>query len=175
VDPIEPRTIMTSTVGILHRGGRIKSAMVFNSFLTYSFMGIYSGMARSPTTSDAFAAIAEPRRRELLGALANNDSGREGGVGTERDVSWLVEELGWPQPQVSKHLGVLRQVGLVSVVRKGRRRMYSLNGQKLRPVYDWVKTYERFWEHQLQRIKDRAEQMECKSKLKERPTHPRTT
>jgi DNA-binding transcriptional ArsR family regulator len=116
-------------------------------------------MARSPTTADAFTAIAESRRREILGALAHG--------GGERDVSWLVEELGWPQPQVSKHLGVLRKVGLVSVVRKGKRRMYSLNGQGLRPVYDWVKTYERFWEHQLQRIKDRAEHKERESKLKE--------
>ncbi len=124
-------------------------------------MGIYFNMARAPTTSDAFTAIAESRRRELLGALAN--------TGGERDVTWLVEELGWPQPQVSKHLGVLREVGLVSVVRKGRRRMYSLNGQNLRPVYDWVKTYERFWEHQLLRIKDRAEHAQRQSKAKEQP------
>src|SRR5262245_38870612 len=119
-------------------------------------------MARSPSTADAFTAIAEPRRRELPGALASGDY--SGGGGGERDVSWLVEELGWPQPQVSKHLGVLREVGLVSVVRKGRRRMYSLNGQKLRPVYDWIKTYERFWTHQLQRIKDRAERAHRESK-----------
>jgi DNA-binding transcriptional ArsR family regulator len=118
-------------------------------------------MPRSPTTADAFTAIAEARRREILGALA-----RSGG---ERDVSWLVEELGWPQPQVSKHLGVLRKVGLVRVVRKGKRRMYSLNGQELRPVYDWVKTYEHFWERQLQRIKDRAEEMDAESKRKEDP------
>ena len=118
-------------------------------------------MARSPTTADAFTAIAEARRREILGALASSDG--------ERDVTWLVEELGWPQPQVSKHLGVLRKVGLVIVVRKGQRRMYSLNGQGLRPVYDWVKTYERFWDQQLQRIKDRAEQMERESKLKAPP------
>ena len=117
-------------------------------------------MARSPTTADAFNAIAEPRRREIIGVLAHSDG--------ERDVSWLVAKLGWPQPQVSKHLGVLRQVGLVSVARKGKRRMYSLNGEELRPVYDWVKAYERFWEHQLQRIKDRAERMERESKLKDR-------
>src|SRR5262245_24794420 len=124
-------------------------------------MGIYySAMARSPTTSDAFSAIAEPRRREILGAMEKSDR--------ERDVTWLVDKLGWPQPQVSKHLGVLRKVGLVSVVRKGKRRMYSLNAQELRPVYDWVKSYERFWKHQLQRIKERAEQMERESKLKER-------
>jgi DNA-binding transcriptional ArsR family regulator len=123
-------------------------------------------MPRSPTTADAFTAIAEARRREILGALA-----RSGG---ERDVSWLVEELGWPQPQVSKHLGVLRKVGLVRVVRKGKRRMYSLNGQELRPVYDWVKTYEHFWERQLQRIKDRAEEMDAESKRKEDPPSPST-
>ena len=116
---------------------------------------------RSPTTADAFTAIAEPQRRAILGALAG---------GGDRDVSWLVDRLGWPQPQVSKHLGVLREVGLVRVVRDGRRRIYSLNGEGLRPVYDWVKAYERFWDHQLRRIKDRAEQMERESKLKQRST-----
>ena len=115
-------------------------------------------MARAPTTTDAFAAIAEPRRRDILGVLANG--------GGERDVSWLVEELGWPQPQVSKHLGVLREVGLVSVIRKGRRRVYSVNAEELRPVYDWVKMYEKFWDKQLQRIKERAEQMEREAKQK---------
>ena len=122
-----------------------------------------SDMARSPTTADAFTAIAEPRRREILGALAKCDGAR--------DVTWLVGELGWPQPQVSKHLGVLRKVGLVGVVRKGKRRMYSLNGQELRPVFDWVKEYERFWEHQLQRIKVRAEEMQ-RDKLRREKTRP---
>lgn len=75
----------------------------------------------------------------------------------ERDVTWMVSSLGWPQPQVSKHLGVLRKVGLVSVSRRGKRRLYSVNAEHLRPVYDWVKTYERFWDQQLDRIKDRAE------------------
>ena len=118
-------------------------------------------MPRSPTTADAFTAIAEARRREILGALANGDG--------EQDVTWLVARLGWPQPQVSKHLGVLRKVGLVGVVRKGKRRLYSLNGQNLRPVYDWIKAYERFWEHQLERIKDRAEKMQRESKHPDRP------
>lgn len=112
-------------------------------------------MARAPTTTDAFSAIAEPRRREILGVLAACDD--------ERDVTWLVEELGWPQPQVSKHLGVLREVGLVSVSRRGKRRMYKLNGEELKPVYEWVKAYERFWDHQLKRIKDRAEKKEQQS------------
>jgi DNA-binding transcriptional ArsR family regulator len=127
-------------------------------------------MTLSPTIADAFTAIAEPRRREILGALAG---GHSGGMENERDVSWLVEELGWPQPQVSRHLGVLRRVGLVSFVRKGRRRMYSLNGENLRPVYEWIKIYERFWGDKLRRIKDRAEQLERKSKLKEPTPLPR--
>jgi DNA-binding transcriptional ArsR family regulator len=111
-------------------------------------------MAKAPATADVFSAIAEPRRREVLGALA----------GGQRDVTWLVHELGWPQPQVSKHLGVLRKVGLVSVTRQGRRRVYCVNGAELRPVYDWVKTYEHFWEQQLQRIKERAERAEREAK-----------
>lgn len=108
-------------------------------------------MARTPAALDAFAAIAEPRRREVLNVLARSSD--------RRDVSWIVDELGWPQPQVSKHLAVLREVGLVSVVRQGRQRMYSLNGRELRLVHDWVKTFERYWDEQLNRIKDRAERM----------------
>lgn len=123
-------------------------------------------MARAPTTTDAFAAIAEPRRREILEILARGEVDR---VGHEddtggRDVSWFVKELGWPQPQVSKHLGVLRAVGLVSVVRRGRHRVYRLNGEELRTVYDWVKMYERFWENQMSRVKDRAERMAREAK-----------
>ena len=117
-------------------------------------------MARSATTLDVFNAIAEPRRRQILAVLAKSNAARE--------VTWIVAELGWPQPQVSKHLGVLRKVGLVIVAREGRHRIYSLNAQALRPVYDWVKSYERFWEHQLRRIKDRAEQMERDAKSRER-------
>ena len=71
----------------------------------------------------------------------------------------LVRSLGWPQPQVSKHLGVLKKVGLVNVRREGRQRVYALNGRQLQPVHDWVRRFERFWRHQLDRIKGRAEQM----------------
>ncbi|MAY74253.1 MAG: transcriptional regulator [Phycisphaerae bacterium] len=109
-------------------------------------------MAPATATIDAFTAIAEPRRRDLIGVLAEADG--------ERDVTWIVGELGWPQPQVSKHLGVLRRVGLVSVERRGRQRMYSLNAERLRPVYEWVKAYERFWDDHLQRVKRRAERLE---------------
>lgn len=109
-------------------------------------------MAPFTSDTDVFTAIAEPRRRELLGVLARSQG--------EQDVSWIVEELGWPQPQVSKHLGVLRKAGLVGVVRKGKHRMYSVKGEELRPVFEWVKTYERFWENQLERVKQRAERVQ---------------
>jgi DNA-binding transcriptional ArsR family regulator len=104
-------------------------------------------MPRAATTLDPFNAVAEPRRRQVLDMLAHG----------ERPVNDMVISLGWPQPQVSKHLGVLRQVGLVSVRREGRQRVYSLNADPLKPIHDWVKTYERFWAHQLSRIKQRAE------------------
>lgn len=104
-------------------------------------------MPRAATTLDPFTAVAEPRRRQVLELLA------AGG----RPVNDLVVSLGWPQPQVSKHLGVLRQVGLVSVRRAGRQRVYTLNGEKLKPIHEWVKTFERFWKHQLDRVKERAE------------------
>jgi DNA-binding transcriptional ArsR family regulator len=103
---------------------------------------------RAPTTSDVFNAIAEPRRRELLKVLAR---------GGEFAVGELGEELGLPQPAVSKHLGVLREVGVVAVSKEGRRRMYRLEASQLRPVYDWIRTFERFWTHQLDRVKERAE------------------
>jgi DNA-binding transcriptional ArsR family regulator len=104
-------------------------------------------MARSATTLDSFAAIAEPKRRRVLDLLMDG----------ERPVQELTLSLRWTQPQVSKHLGVLKEVGLVRVRKEGRQRMYSLNGDQLKPVHDWVKSYERFWTHSLLRIKQRAE------------------
>jgi len=92
-------------------------------------------MARVATTTDAFNAVAELRRREILDVL----------VGGERSVNDLVALLGLAQPQVSKHLRVLREVGLVAVRDDGRQRMYRLNGQALKPIYDWVKNYEQTW------------------------------
>ena len=92
-------------------------------------------MARAATTADAFNAVAEPRRRQILDAL----------VGGERPVNELVHVLGLPQPQVSKHLRVLREVGAVNVRDEGRQRLYRLNGNALRPIHDWVKNYERTW------------------------------
>lgn len=105
-------------------------------------------MPRAATTTDVFNAIAEPRRREIIKVLAG---GRAHAVGE------LVRRLRMPQPAVSKHLGVLRKVGIVSASRYGRRRLYRLNAEELKPVHDWAKTFERYWSHQLDRIKDRAE------------------
>ena len=96
-------------------------------------------MARAATTADAFNAVAEPRRRQILDALA----------GGERPVNDLVALLGLAQPQVSKHLRVLREVGLVKVRGDGRQRVYRLNGRPLRPIYDWVRSYEQSWSHRF--------------------------
>ena len=111
-------------------------------------MWAYNGrMARSPTTADAFNAIAEDRRREIISQLA----------GQERSVNELVRSLGVSQPQVSKHLRVLREVGLVNVRESGRHRWYRLNAKRLKPVFEWVRSFERFWDHQLSGVKSRAE------------------
>src|SRR5580704_836813 len=105
-------------------------------------------MPRAATTSDVFNAIAEPRRRQIIELLS-----RRRGLA----VGAIVLALGVPQPAVSKHLGVLREVGLVSVSKNGQSRIYELNADQLRTVYDWVKAFERHWEHQLDRIRERAE------------------
>jgi DNA-binding transcriptional ArsR family regulator len=107
-------------------------------------------MARAATTSDAFNAVAEPRRREILNYLALQ----------ERPVGDIVASLGLEQPSVSKHLGVLRNVGLVTVRRDGRYMLYRTNAEALRPLHEWTKTFERFWSHQLNRIKEHAEAKE---------------
>jgi DNA-binding transcriptional ArsR family regulator len=100
------------------------------------------GMARAATTTDAFNAVAEPRRRQILDILA----------GGERSVNELVELLGIPQPQVSKHLRVLREVDAVDVREHGRQRMYRLNGVALKPIHDWISSYERSWEERFERL-----------------------
>ena len=101
-------------------------------------------MARAATTADAFNAVAEPRRREILDLLA----------GGERPVNDLVTLLGVAQPQVSKHLRVLREVGLVEVRDLGRQRMYRLNGEPLKSIHDWVKNYERTWNERFDALHD---------------------
>jgi DNA-binding transcriptional ArsR family regulator len=99
-------------------------------------------MARAATTADAFNAVAEPRRREILDVLA----------GGERPVNDLVRVLGLGQPQVSKHLRVLRDVGAVHVRDEGRQRLYRVNGHALKPIHDWVRGYERTWSERFDRL-----------------------
>jgi DNA-binding transcriptional ArsR family regulator len=103
---------------------------------------VMSCMARAATTADAFNAVAEPRRRQILDVLA----------GGERPVNDLVALLGLAQPQVSKHLRVLRAVGAVEVRDAGRQRLYRLNGHALKPIHDWVKGYERLWSERFDEL-----------------------
>jgi DNA-binding transcriptional ArsR family regulator len=107
------------------------------------------GMARAATTADAFNAVAEPRRRQILDALA----------GGERPVNDLVRLLGLAQPQVSKHLRVLREVGAVDVRDEGRQRLYRVNGEALKPIHDWVKNYERTWSERFEALDDVLEEL----------------
>ena len=106
-------------------------------------------MPRAATTADVFNAIAEPRRRQIIDALA--------AAGRPRAVGELVETLRLPQPAVSKHLGVLRKVGLVTVRKHGQRRLYELVPAELKPMHDWIQTFERYWTRQVDRIKQHAE------------------
>ena len=104
-------------------------------------------MARAATNSDAFNAVAEPRRRDILVFLADR----------ERPVSAIVAALEMEQPSVSKHLRVLRDVGLVRMRREGRQKLYRTNPAAIRPLHDWAGEFERFWRHTLIRVKERAE------------------
>lgn len=106
-------------------------------------------MARAATTTDAFNAVAEPRRRQILDALA----------GGERAVNDLVHDLGLAQPQVSKHLKVLRDVGLVDVREDGRRRLYRMNGDALKPIHDWVAAHERLWTERFDELEAVLEEL----------------
>ena len=114
-------------------------------------------MARASTTSDAFNAVAEPRRREILTYLA----------GTEQPVGAIVAALGLPQPSISKHLRVLHDVGLVRMRCHGRQKLYRTNAEAIRPLHEWTSTFERYWRHQLDRIKELAER-----KTNEQPDSP---
>ncbi len=110
---------------------------------------------RAPTTSDVFNAIAEPRRRQIIDVLGHSG---------EMPVGELVLAVGLTQPAVSKHLSVLREVGVVAVERRGRERVYRLNGEGLKTVHDWVSVFERYWNNQLNRIKQRSESLARTSK-----------
>ena len=111
-------------------------------------------MARTPTTHDPFNAIAEPKRRELLELLQLQ----------ELSVNDIVDRLGWTQPMVSKHLDVLKQVGLVSERRDGRQRFYRTNAEQLKPIYDWVAPFERYWSERFNRLDEVLEQLKQQQK-----------
>jgi DNA-binding transcriptional ArsR family regulator len=111
-------------------------------------------MARRPTTHDPFNAVAEPKRRQVLEALGAQ----------ELSVNEIVKKLGWNQPMVSKHLGVLKQVGLVSERRVGRQRMYRINAEQLRPIYEWVAPFERYWSESYDRLDEVLQEIQKKEK-----------
>lgn len=110
-------------------------------------------MARTPTTSDAFNAVAEPQRRRIIDLLA----------GGERSVNDIAAALKMRQPQVSKHLHVLREVGLVRVREDGRQRLYALNGEALRPIYEWVSPYKRAWRESFERLDELLDELQTNS------------
>ncbi len=101
-------------------------------------------MARTPTTYDAFNAVAEPKRRQVLDLLGAQ----------ELSVNEIVKALGWTQPMVSKHLGVLKQVGLVSERRVGRQRLYRVNAEQLKLIHDWLTPFERYWSERHDRLEE---------------------
>lgn len=105
-------------------------------------------MTRQAHPTDVFSAIAEPRRREVIAVLSD---------GQEYAVNEIIVRMKMAQPAVSKHLGALRKAGVVTVVKRGKHRMYRLNAEGLKPVHDWVKVFERYWTHQIDQIKQRAE------------------
>lgn len=111
-------------------------------------------MARARTTQDPFNAVAEPKRRQLLDALGMQ----------ERSVNELVALLDWDQPMVSKHLAVLKKVGLVSERRVGRQRLYRVNAAQLKPLYDWVTPFERFWSERFGRLDQVLQELQKKDK-----------
>jgi DNA-binding transcriptional ArsR family regulator len=111
-------------------------------------------MARTPTTFDPFNAVAEPKRRQVLEVLGTQ----------ELSVNEIVERLGWNQPMVSKHLGVLKEVGLVSERRVGRRRLYRVNAARLKPIYDWVAPFERYWSERYDRLDEVLQDLKSKEK-----------
>ena len=111
-------------------------------------------MPRRPTTHDPFNAIAEPRRRKLLEVLGEK----------EMPVNEIVAQVGWSQPTVSKHLGVLKQVGLVKERRAGRRRLYRVVAERLKPIYDWVAPFQQYWSEKFERLDQVLQGMQEKEK-----------
>ena len=105
-------------------------------------------MTRRAHPADVFSAIAEPRRREVIAILSD---------GREYAVNEIVVRMEMAQPAVSKHLGALRKAGVVTMAKRGQHRIYRLNAAGLKPVHDWVKVFERYWTHQVDQVKQRAE------------------
>jgi len=118
-------------------------------------------MPRAATTTDVFNAIAEPRRRAIIDVL---------GDGRAHAVGEVVKTLRIPQPAVSKHLGVLRKVGIVSIKKHGQHRLYRLNAEELKPVHDWVEDYRRFWEQSFDRLDDHLRELQRREKKHGRKT-----
>lgn len=111
-------------------------------------------MARIPTTHDPFNAVAEPKRRQILEVLGDR----------ELSVNEIIDLLGWPQPMVSKHLGVLKKVGLVHERRQGRQRLYRVNMEKLKPIYEWVTPFARYWSEKYDRLDEVLADIQKKEK-----------
>jgi DNA-binding transcriptional ArsR family regulator len=111
-------------------------------------------MARTPTTYDPFNAVAEPKRRKIIEVIGAR----------ELSVNEIIELLGWPQPMVSKHLGVLKKVGLVRERREGRQRLYRINAERLKPIYDWVTPFERYWSESYNRLDEVLQDIQKKEK-----------
>lgn len=109
-------------------------------------------MARTPTTHDPFNAVAEPKRRQIIEVMGQR----------ELSVTEIIELLGWPQPMVSKHLGVLKKVGLVRERRVGRQRLYRVDVEQLKPIYDWITPFERYWNERFDRLDDILSDMQKK-------------
>jgi DNA-binding transcriptional ArsR family regulator len=115
-------------------------------------------MARTPTTHDPFNAVAEPKRRQVLAVMGTE----------ELSVNEIVQRLGWNQPMVSKHLNVLKQVGLVTERRLGRQRLYKVNAENLKPIFDWVTPFERLWIERFDRLDQVLEDMKKQDIKKEK-------
>ena len=121
---------------------------------TFPYENILDAMPRAATTADAFNAVAEPRRRQILGLLAKG----------ERSVNDVARSLRLRQPQASKHLGVLRKVGLVRVRGAGQQRLYALDGRGLKPIHDWVRDFERYWNETFDRLDTYLKELQRKEK-----------
>jgi DNA-binding transcriptional ArsR family regulator len=147
----------TSTIRLQGAYDPLRTTASSSALDIFLYGYIIPAMARSATTSDAFNAVAEPRRRQILDLLALG----------ERSVTDIAAKLRVRQPQASKHLRVLKQVGLVTVRGAGRRRMYRLDAGRLKPIHDWVKSFERFWNERLDRLGEYLNELQSREQTHE--------